>query len=275
MHCIGRGCIHVRGAFGFAPLKLHTGNLFFMCLDLGLTVPQCTLTPHHLLLQESASWSMVHVNLLSPHSSVRLGLNNSMGTSVAEWQRTVHWWRATNYHLPKGLVSIQHQTSSVCQSTIAVSGTILASLGRDYSPMAISVALLMNITHFSMDNHHLTLYFLGRSHTMLTPLANVPLEKTAVIGMVSDILTVFGFGYITTVHNRYFMSLECTSWLDWCQFYWLCGTVYDKETYQAGPPPPCPAPPPNYHPPVQPGTCRFNITSGNCNFFPNTTGETM
>ena len=82
-------------------------------------------------------------------------------------------------------------------------------------------------------------------------------------------------GMYSSLSILIFMSLECTSWLDWCEFNWLCGTVYDMETYHAGPPPPCPPPPPNYHPPVQPGTCRFNITSGKCNFFPNTTGKTV
>ena len=96
-----------------------------------------------------------------------------------------------NCQLPKVLVTIHHQTSSVCQSTTAVSGTILASLGRDSLLMAISVALLMNTMHFSMDNHHLTLSlhfsFLGRPHMTSIPLASVPLGMTTVSGMVSDI----------------------------------------------------------------------------------------
>ena len=87
--------------------------------------------------------------------------------------------------LPTASVSIHHQTSSACQSTTTVSGTILASLGRDSLPMTISVALLTNTTHFCMDHHQLTLHFLGRSNKMSIPLDSVPLGKTTVIGMVS------------------------------------------------------------------------------------------
>ena len=80
-------------------------------------------------------------------------------------------------------------------------------------------------------------------------------------------------GAAKVIHILCGIHLECTSWIGWCDYNWLCGTVYEKETYEAGPPPPCPPPPPNHHPPVQPGTCRFNDSSGRCNFFPNTTGK--
>jgi hypothetical protein len=92
------------------------------------------------------------------------------------------------YQLLKALVNIHHQTSSACQSTTAVSGTILASLGRDSLPKAISVVLLMNTMHFSMDLHLLSLHCLDKLHKTLIPLASVPLGKTTVIGMVSGVI---------------------------------------------------------------------------------------
>ena len=82
------------------------------------------------------------------------------------------------------------------------------------------------------------------------------------------LFTVFCFHCIFTI------SIDCTAWLDWCQTYWLCGTEYDEDVYRAGPPPPCPAPPPGYRPPPQPGTCQFNVSAGQCQFQPvTTTGE--
>ena len=93
------------------------------------------------------------------------------------------------FQLLKVLVNIRHQTSSAYQSTITVSGTIHASLGRDSLPMAMFVALLTNTMHFSMDNCHSPLYILGRYRFQKIqtpiPLASVPLGMTAVIGMVS------------------------------------------------------------------------------------------
>ena len=78
---VGRGYFHVKRAHGFAPLKLHTGA---SCLDPSPTVPMCTPTPHLLLHQESASQSMIHASSPNPHSSAKLGLIPSMGTSVAQ-----------------------------------------------------------------------------------------------------------------------------------------------------------------------------------------------
>ena len=122
----------------------------------------------------------------------------SMGTSAAQWQSILHFWRAMDCQLPKVLVSIHLQTSSACQSTTVVSGMILASLGRVSSPMAISVALLTNTTRFSIDHHHLilSLHFLGRSPQVLVPLDSVPLGKITVIGMVSIAK------YFWTVNNQ-------------------------------------------------------------------------
>ena len=65
--------------------------------------------------------------------------------------------------------------------------------------------------------------------------------------------------------------LDCTAWTS-C-FFWYCGTVYEMEMYRAGTPPPCPPPPANFTPPARPGECRFNVSSGQCKFFPNTTGK--
>ena len=48
----------------------------------------------------------------------------------------------------------------------------------------------------------LTLHILGRSHTMLTPLASVPLRMTAVIGMVSHTLL---WGLIISIATLYYI----------------------------------------------------------------------
>ena len=61
--------------------------------------------------------------------------------------------------------------------------------------------------------------------------------------------------------------------MGWCDSDWLCGTVYDRDTFEARPPPPCPLPPPGHHPPVLPGKCRFNASAGKCDFFPNKTSK--
>ena len=58
----------------------------------------------------------------------------------------------------------------------------------------------------------------------------------------------------------------CHSWLDWCRTYWTCGSQYDYEAYFTTPPPPCPAPPPNYTPPAEPGVCQFNLNAGYCQY---------
>lgn len=63
-----------------------------------------------------------------------------------------------------------------------------------------------------------------------------------------------------------YYPVECASWMGWCDYSWLCGTTYDRDTDEARPPPSCPMPPPGHHPPVQPGTCRFNTSVGHCNF---------
>jgi hypothetical protein len=68
-----------------------------------------------------------------------------------------------------------------------------------------------------------------------------------------------------------YVSLDCTAWT--LCFEWYCGTVYEMELSRAGTPPPCPPPPANFTPPARPGECRFNVSSGQCKFYPNTTGK--
>lgn len=190
-----------------------------------------------------------------------------MGTSVAQWLRTMHLWRASCCQLPKVLIRVhhRHQTSSAYQSTTAVGGTILVPLGRDTAPMTMSVVLLMNTMHLSMDYHHPVLHLLGRYH--VTPLASVPLRKSTVTGTVSNVILKYSMH--ASIHNVVF--LDCTAWMS-C-FSWYCGTVYEMELYEAGPPPPCPPPPANFTPPARPGECRLNVSTGRCNFFPNNTGK--
>ena len=60
--------------------------------------------------------------------------------------------------------------------------------------------------------------------------------------------------------------VDCRSWLDWCGFYWMCGSQYDYEVYMTTPPPPCPPPPSNYTPPAEPGACRYNLTTDKCQY---------
>lgn len=69
------------------------------------------------------------------------------------------------------------------------------------------------------------------------------------------------------------VSADCTAWLDWCHTSWTCGTQYEEDLYFAGPIPACPAPPPNYQPPSQPGTCQFNVSAAQCQFMANSTSE--
>jgi hypothetical protein len=69
------------------------------------------------------------------------------------------------------------------------------------------------------------------------------------------------------------VSADCTAWLDWCHTYWTCGTQYEEDIFFAGPIPGCPAPPPNYQPPPQPGTCQFNVSAARCQFMTNSTSE--
>ena len=70
-----------------------------------------------------------------------------------------------------------------------------------------------------------------------------------------------------------FCLIECTAWMGWCDSSWWCGTAYDRDTYEARPPPSCPLPPPGTQPPVLPGQCRFNVSAGKCDFFPNSTSK--
>lgn len=69
------------------------------------------------------------------------------------------------------------------------------------------------------------------------------------------------------------VSADCTAWLDWCHTSWTCGTQYEEDIYFAGPVPPCPAPPPNYQPPSQPGVCQYNVSAARCQFMANSTSE--
>ena len=67
-------------------------------------------------------------------------------------------------------------------------------------------------------------------------------------------------------------TLDCRSWLDWCQGYWLCGSQYDYEAYFTTPPP-LSCPPPPKDPPVQPGICQYNFTSGHCQYNQKSSGR--
>ena len=158
-----------------------------------------------------------------------------------------------------------------------------AALGEMSAQMTTSVALLMNTTYICMDHSHRVVFYLRLDRSLLGPLDNVLLGKTTVIGMVSIYIDFScciktklrpdsGLMFVNCILFFQPLFSECTSWVGWCDDIWLCGTVYDKEIYEAGPPPPCPPPPPNHHPPVKPGMCKFNISSGKCSFFPNDTG---
>lgn len=72
--------------------------------------------------------------------------------------------------------------------------------------------------------------------------------------------------HIITVNIVTSLLIVCVSWIDKCGSSWLCGTILEKEIYETLPPMPCPLPP---HPPVKPGTCKLDVSSGQCNFFPN------
>ena len=94
------------------------------------------------------------------------------------------WPKTRRQYLLKVLVTIHHQTSSVFQSTTAVSGMTLAALGEMSAQMTTSVALLMNTTCICTDHsRRVVFYLLDRS--LLTLLDNVLLGKATVIGMVS------------------------------------------------------------------------------------------
>ena len=59
---------------------------------------------------------------------------------------------------------------------------------------------------------------------------------------------------------------DCTAWLNACQTSWSCGSEYDRQLYEARPPPACPFPGDNYVPPTQPALCTFNQQQGQCQF---------
>ena len=114
---------------------------------------------------------------------------NLMETNVALSLSIFNRPKARRQYLLKVLVTIHHQTSSVFQSTTAVSGMTLAALGEMSAQMTTSVALLMNTTYICMDHSRRVVFYLLDRY-LLIPLANVQLRKTAVIGMVSEVFVI-------------------------------------------------------------------------------------
>ena len=58
---------------------------------------------------------------------------------------------------------------------------------------------------------------------------------------------------------------ECVSWRSACHTSWECGSNYEYQVFQALPPTACPAPPPYFIAPPEPGVCQIS-GSGMCEF---------
>ena len=156
-----------------------------MCLDQCLTVPLCTPTPHLLLAPPPpGECQLVNDTCKFTHSSLKckiwVDLNSGNMCSSVTDPEYMAFVKNKVLSAPKGFGQyLPPKTSSVCQSTTAVSGTILASLERDCLLMAMSVALLTNTMHFSTDHHLFSRHYLGRLYETSIHLASVPLGKTS------------------------------------------------------------------------------------------------
>lgn len=59
-------------------------------------------------------------------------------------------------------------------------------------------------------------------------------------------------------------GIDCHGWLDHCETSWTCNTYHHYLVYMSHPTPSCPAKPPDYSAPMEPGFCEYNVTVGEC-----------